>query len=84
MQTDKTDTEKVNDIPCIDDALGYVLKMEIRAQISKNPQHGSRQKEKHLVDQGQNEADGHAHNKGDDLVAGQGRGKQSNRDTHAV
>ena len=53
--------------------------MEIRAQVGENSQHGARQKEKHLVDQGQNKADGHGHDKGDDLVAGQGRGKQSNR-----
>ena len=52
--------------------------MEIRTQVGQNPQHRSRQKEQHLVDQCQNEADGHGHNKGDDLVAGHGRGKQSN------
>jgi hypothetical protein len=69
VKPDKDHTEKVQQIPRIDNSLGNGLKVNIRAKIAENSQHRFGQKKQEFVQHGQGKADGRADDEGNDLVA---------------
>ena len=74
----KADAYKIQNISGIDNAFGNILKMKISSQVGKYAQQGLGQEKKHFVDQGQRKTDRQSDDKGNDLVTGERRGKQSN------
>ena len=74
----KADACKIQNISGINNAFGDILKMKISSQVGKNAQQRLGQEKKHFVDQGQRKADRQSDDKGNDLVTGERRGKQTN------
>ena len=75
VETDENDADEINDIARIDDTFGDIFKMKIGPHIADDAQQGRRKEKKHFIDSGQNETDDHSHDKSNDLIARQRRGK---------